>query len=150
MGYILGIDQGGTKTAAAVMDEAGKILGIATRRVDYYPKDGMVYAFSKIRSTDEHCFSIMSFELLSFPTSKAAAKHSASQDKNAIDSPNVPKNGIRTAPRIRIRARFLATESIAAAFALPILCQNEMIVVLIPFKTMHSEYTAKLSAAVLI
>ena len=53
MGYILGIDQGGTKTAAAVMDEAGKILGTATRRGAYYPTDGMASAFTKIKEAVE-------------------------------------------------------------------------------------------------
>ena len=53
MSYILGIDQGGTKTAAAVMDEAGKILGIATRRGAYYPTDGMTSAFTKIKEAVE-------------------------------------------------------------------------------------------------
>ena len=45
--------RGGTKTAAAIMDEGGKILRIATRRGAYYPTDGMAFAFTKIREAVE-------------------------------------------------------------------------------------------------
>ena len=53
MEYILGIDQGGTKTAVAVMDEAGKMLGVATGKGAYYPTEGMASAFAKIKEAVE-------------------------------------------------------------------------------------------------
>ncbi len=42
--YILGIDQGGTKTAAAVMRGDGFIMGRAAAKGAYFPVDGMEYA----------------------------------------------------------------------------------------------------------
>ena len=53
MGYILGIDQGGTKTAAAVMNASGKIVGLATGKGAYYPTEGMTDAFAKIKEVTE-------------------------------------------------------------------------------------------------
>ena len=47
MRYILGIDQGGTKTAAAICDDTGKILGEGIEKGAYYPSDEED-AFSKI------------------------------------------------------------------------------------------------------
>lgn len=44
MKYILGIDQGGTKTAAAIMGEDGKIVGTAVVKGAYYPKHGILAA----------------------------------------------------------------------------------------------------------
>lgn len=49
MGYRLGIDQGGTKTAAAIMDEAGNIVGQAVTGGAYYPTDGVEKAFGKVQ-----------------------------------------------------------------------------------------------------
>lgn len=46
--YILGIDQGGSKTAAAVCDENGKILGQGISKGAYYPTEGEKVAFSRI------------------------------------------------------------------------------------------------------
>lgn len=48
MNYILGVDQGGTKTVAAIADSQGRILGISTGGGGYYPSDGMQYAMSVI------------------------------------------------------------------------------------------------------
>ncbi len=48
-GYILGIDQGGTKTAAAVMREDGFIMGNAVAKGAYFPVDGMETAIARIR-----------------------------------------------------------------------------------------------------
>lgn len=48
MGYILGIDQGGTKTAAAVMREDGTIVGRAVVGGAYYPKHGIVPAIDRM------------------------------------------------------------------------------------------------------
>lgn len=47
--YILGIDQGGTKTAAAVMRGDGFIMGQATAKGAYFPVDGMEHALSFIQ-----------------------------------------------------------------------------------------------------
>ncbi|MEM1485882.1 BadF/BadG/BcrA/BcrD ATPase family protein [Oscillospiraceae bacterium PP1C4] len=44
MKYILGIDQGGTKTAAAIMDRNGLIVGAAYVEGAYHPHDGLEYA----------------------------------------------------------------------------------------------------------
>ena len=41
MKYILGIDQGGSNTRAAVMDTTGEILGYARTDGTYFPRDGM-------------------------------------------------------------------------------------------------------------
>ncbi len=46
MNYILGIDQGGTKTAAAIINTAGEICGAGSVKGAYYPEDGMNYAMS--------------------------------------------------------------------------------------------------------
>ena len=48
MNYILGIDQGGTKTAAAICDETGRILGRGISKGAYYPTEGEEAAFSRI------------------------------------------------------------------------------------------------------
>lgn len=53
MGYILGIDQGGTKTAVALMNESGKLAGLATGKGAYYPTEGMESAFAKINEATE-------------------------------------------------------------------------------------------------
>lgn len=47
-GYILGIDQGGTKTAAAVMREDGFIVGRATAKGAYFPVEGVNQALEPI------------------------------------------------------------------------------------------------------
>ncbi|MDE6405836.1 MAG: hypothetical protein K2M20_09345 [Lachnospiraceae bacterium] len=47
-GYILGIDQGGTKTAAAVMRGDGFIVGRATARGAYFPNEGVEQALEPI------------------------------------------------------------------------------------------------------
>lgn len=47
MNYILGIDQGGTKTAAAICDETGNICGLGISEGAYYPTEEES-AFSKI------------------------------------------------------------------------------------------------------
>ncbi|MCL2486605.1 MAG: hypothetical protein FWE86_03280 [Oscillospiraceae bacterium] len=41
MGYILGLDQGGTNTRAAVMDLDGGVLGYHNTRGSYFPRDGI-------------------------------------------------------------------------------------------------------------
>jgi len=46
--YILGIDQGGTKTAAAVIDLEGNILGYGLAEGAYYPEDGTESAIGVI------------------------------------------------------------------------------------------------------
>ncbi|MDE7247071.1 MAG: hypothetical protein K2N43_04220 [Lachnospiraceae bacterium] len=51
--YILGIDQGGTKTAAAVMREDGFIVGRATAKGAYFPTEGMESALEPIREAAE-------------------------------------------------------------------------------------------------
>lgn len=48
-GYILGIDQGGTKTAAAVMREDGFIMGSAVTKGAYFPVDGMETALGFVQ-----------------------------------------------------------------------------------------------------
>lgn len=47
-GYILGIDQGGTKTAAVVMREDGFIVGSATMKGAYFPYEGMDSALEQM------------------------------------------------------------------------------------------------------
>ncbi len=47
--YILGIDQGGTKTAAAVMRGDGFIVGQATAKGAYFPVEGMERALESVR-----------------------------------------------------------------------------------------------------
>lgn len=46
--YILGIDQGGTKTAAAVMREDGFIVGRAVAKGAYFPVEGMERALESV------------------------------------------------------------------------------------------------------
>ena len=48
MGYILGIDQGGTKTAAVVMDSQGKILGTGFGGGGNYAYTGMAIAMASV------------------------------------------------------------------------------------------------------
>ena len=48
MKYILGIDQGGTKTAAAIMNETGEIIGQGISSGAYYPVEGPDSAFEKV------------------------------------------------------------------------------------------------------
>ena len=48
MNYILGIDQGGTKTAAAVMDDSGTICGYGISDGAYFPVEGMDVAMSRV------------------------------------------------------------------------------------------------------
>lgn len=48
-GYILGIDQGGTKTAAAVMREDGFIMGRATAGGAYFPHEGLESALERMK-----------------------------------------------------------------------------------------------------
>jgi len=56
LSYILGIDQGGTKTAAAVIDELGNILGYGLADGAYFPEDGMETAMSCIEHVSEKVF----------------------------------------------------------------------------------------------
>lgn len=49
MRYILGIDQGGTKTVAILADGQGRILGYSVGDGAYYPSDGMEHTMSIIR-----------------------------------------------------------------------------------------------------
>ncbi len=51
--YILGIDQGGTKTAAAVMREDGFIVGQAVAKGAYFPNEGVESAVMAIREAVE-------------------------------------------------------------------------------------------------
>lgn len=51
--YILGIDQGGTKTAAAVMREDGFIVGNATTKGAYFPNEGVEIALAQMASAAE-------------------------------------------------------------------------------------------------
>lgn len=53
MRYILGIDQGGTKTAVAVMREDGVIIGTAVAKGAYYPKHGVAPALDRIEEAVE-------------------------------------------------------------------------------------------------
>ena len=48
MRYLLGIDQGGTKTAAAVMGEDGRILGSALVKGSYFPIFGVSPALDRM------------------------------------------------------------------------------------------------------
>lgn len=50
MSYILGIDQGGTKTVAAVSDGLGRILGLSVGDGTYYPVDGIGHTMSIIQN----------------------------------------------------------------------------------------------------
>lgn len=50
MNYILGIDQGGTKTAAALMDEAGNIAGFGCAKGAYFPHQGVETAVSEMEN----------------------------------------------------------------------------------------------------
>lgn len=51
--YLLGIDQGGTKTAAAVMRGDGFIVGQAVTRGAYFPNEGMESAAAAIQAAAE-------------------------------------------------------------------------------------------------
>lgn len=51
--YILGIDQGGTKTAAAVMREDGFIVGNATTKGAYFPNEGVENALGQMTAAAE-------------------------------------------------------------------------------------------------
>lgn len=51
--YILGIDQGGTKTAAAVMREDGFVVGCATTKGAYFPNEGVDCALERMREAVE-------------------------------------------------------------------------------------------------
>lgn len=51
--YILGIDQGGTKTAAAVMREDGFIVGSATTKGAYFPNEGVENALEQMAAAAE-------------------------------------------------------------------------------------------------
>ena len=46
MGYVLGIDQGGSSTRAAIMDHLGNIYGYGTAEGTYFPKSGLDVAMS--------------------------------------------------------------------------------------------------------
>lgn len=52
-GYLLGIDQGGTKTAAAVMREDGFIVGRATVKGAYFPDEGVENALERMKEAVE-------------------------------------------------------------------------------------------------
>ena len=49
MSYILGIDQGGTKTAAAIIDETGNLSGIGYAKGAYFPAQSPELAVSEIK-----------------------------------------------------------------------------------------------------
>lgn len=51
--YILGIDQGGTKTAAAVMRQDGCVLGYAAAKGAYFPTQGMDAALAPMEKVKE-------------------------------------------------------------------------------------------------
>ena len=51
--YILGIDQGGTKTAAAVMRGDGYIVGSAVAKGAYFPSEGMERALEPVQEAVE-------------------------------------------------------------------------------------------------
>lgn len=53
MRYLLGIDQGGTKTAAAIMCEDGTIIGTAVAKGAYYPKHGVPLALDRMEEAGE-------------------------------------------------------------------------------------------------
>lgn len=53
MKYILGIDQGGTKTAAAIMREDGTIVGTVVVKGAYYPKHGIAVALDRMEEAVE-------------------------------------------------------------------------------------------------
>lgn len=53
MRYILGIDQGGTKTAAAIMGEDGMIAATAVVKGAYYPKHGISVALDRMEEAAE-------------------------------------------------------------------------------------------------
>lgn len=48
MQYILGLDQGGTKTAAIILDSKGNILGLGLSMGAYHTEDGIEYAMSAV------------------------------------------------------------------------------------------------------
>lgn len=52
-GYVLGIDQGGTKTAAAVMRDDGVILGRALAKGAYFPEEGVENALEQMAAAVE-------------------------------------------------------------------------------------------------
>lgn len=52
-GYILGIDQGGTKTAAAVMRDDGFIVGRALAKGAYFPDEGLENALEQMAAAVE-------------------------------------------------------------------------------------------------
>lgn len=52
-GYILGIDQGGTKTAAAVMRDDGFIVGRALAKGAYFPDEGVENALEQMAAAVE-------------------------------------------------------------------------------------------------
>lgn len=52
-GYILGIDQGGTKTAAAVMRNDGFIVGRALAKGAYFPDEGVENALEQMAAAVE-------------------------------------------------------------------------------------------------
>lgn len=54
--YILGIDQGGTKTAAALMRTDGVLVGSAVAKGAYFPADGMETAFGRILEAVDGAF----------------------------------------------------------------------------------------------
>lgn len=53
MKYLLGIDQGGTKTAAAIMREDGVIAGTSVVQGAYFPKQGMQPAMDRMEEAAE-------------------------------------------------------------------------------------------------
>ncbi|MDD2971325.1 MAG: BadF/BadG/BcrA/BcrD ATPase family protein [Lachnospiraceae bacterium] len=54
MKYILGIDQGGTKTAAALMDESGNVCGTGLEKGAYFPDNGIDVAMACIERAVQH------------------------------------------------------------------------------------------------
>lgn len=53
MRYILGIDQGGTKTAAVIMREDGTIIGTAVTKGAYFPRHGIELALDRMEEASK-------------------------------------------------------------------------------------------------
>lgn len=63
MNYILGIDQGGTKTVAIIADGQGRILGVSTDSGAYFPSDGMDCAMKIMLHVSERAAKLAGIEL---------------------------------------------------------------------------------------
>jgi N-acetylglucosamine kinase-like BadF-type ATPase len=63
MQYILGIDQGGTKTAAIIMNSEGTILGMGLSKGAYHTDDGIEYAMICVLEAVKIAVSVAKIEL---------------------------------------------------------------------------------------